>query len=102
MYQNVGWKGIHFLGMESFPFFGFFPLLVWSLAWKGWALWLAARRGDMVWFIALLVINTFGLLEIFYIFAIAKQQDKKEISSNKSKVSEGQIKSSTDAKTVQR
>ncbi len=52
------------------------PLLVWSIAWKGWALWLAARRGELWWFAALLVINSVGILEIFYIFFVAKQSDK--------------------------
>lgn len=51
---------------------------LWTLPWKGWALWLAARRRERWWFIALLVINTLAILEIFYIFAIAKQSDKKE------------------------
>ena len=52
--------------------------LLWVLPWKGWALWLAARRGEKKWFIALLVINTLALLEIIYIFAIAKRSDKKK------------------------
>ncbi len=62
------------------PFFGSgigtFVILaaVWSLAWKGWALWLAARRGEKVWFIILLILNTLGILEIIYIFAVAKQK----------------------------
>jgi hypothetical protein len=77
MYQNFGWNVVEFLGIGSFPFLGLLPLLLWSLIWKGWALWLAARRGEMIWFVVLLTVNTLGLLEIFYIFAIAKQQDKK-------------------------
>jgi hypothetical protein len=40
------------------------PLLVWSLIWKGFSLWRAATRRDKVWFIVLLLVNTFGLLEI--------------------------------------
>lgn len=40
---------------------------IWSLAWKGIALWYAARNGQKWWFIALLVINTLGVLEIVYI-----------------------------------
>ncbi len=58
--------------------FGLFALLVliWSFVWKGWALWLAARRGEKVWFIVMLLVNTFGILEIIYIFALAKQSDK--------------------------
>ncbi len=67
-------------GMGGLPFLGILPLLLWSLAWKGWALWLAARRGEMVWFVVLLVVNTFGLLDIFYIFAVAKRSDTKDIA----------------------
>lgn len=29
-------------------------LAVWGLVWKGIALWVAARRGEKVWFVALL------------------------------------------------
>jgi methionyl-tRNA synthetase len=42
-------------------------VVIWSLAWKGVALWRAAGRKDLYWFIALLVINTLGILEILYI-----------------------------------
>ena len=47
-------------------------LVLWSLFWKGIALWNASKRSEPWWFIALLVINTMGILEIFYIFVIAK------------------------------
>jgi hypothetical protein len=49
------------------------PLIVWTLAWKGIALWKSARRSEMIWFVALLVLNTLGILEIIYIFIIAKK-----------------------------
>lgn len=51
-------------------------MLVWSLVWKAWALWKSARAGEKVWFGALLVINTVGLLEILYIFYFSKQSPK--------------------------
>ncbi|HTK05370.1 MAG TPA: DUF5652 family protein [Candidatus Eisenbacteria bacterium] len=51
-------------------------VVVWTIAWKGWALWRAARREDKVWFVVLLLVNTLGLLEIFYLFVIGK--DKQE------------------------
>ncbi|MEZ5889542.1 MAG: DUF5652 family protein [Xanthobacteraceae bacterium] len=47
-------------------------IVLWSLFWKGCALWHAARRGEAWWFIAILVINTLGLLEIIYLFGFAK------------------------------
>ena len=48
------------------------PLAIWSVVWKGIALWKAARLGQRNWFIALLVFNTAGLLEIIYIFAVVR------------------------------
>tara|TARA_B100000745_G_scaffold53689_1_gene31878 strand:- start:7048 stop:7275 length:228 start_codon:yes stop_codon:yes gene_type:complete len=51
---------------------------LWVLPWKGWALWLSAHRREKWWFIALLVLNTLAILEIIYIFLIAKRQSSKE------------------------
>lgn len=39
---------------------------IWSVVWKGFVLWYAARGNQKWWFIALLVINTAGILEIIY------------------------------------
>jgi hypothetical protein len=47
-------------------------VLLWSIFWKGLALWHAGRRGEPWWFVVLLVINTLGILEIIYLFAVAK------------------------------
>ncbi len=51
----------------------FVALLVWSFVWKGMALWRAAREGSKGWFIALLLINTAGILEIFYLYVFSKK-----------------------------
>ncbi len=53
---------------------------LWTLPWKGVALWKAARLGEKWWFIALLIVNTLGLLEILYIFVFSK---KKELKNQK-------------------
>jgi len=50
-----------------------YPLLVWSLFWKGLALWRSARMNHKGWFIALLIINTLGIFEIIYIIATRKR-----------------------------
>lgn len=42
--------------------------LIWVVFWKGLALWKAARKRQLVWFVILLVVNTLGLLEVAYIF----------------------------------
>ncbi len=51
---------------------------LWTLPWKGVALWKSARQNEKWWFIALLVINTVGLLEILYIFVFSKKKETKD------------------------
>ncbi|MFZ1020180.1 MAG: DUF5652 family protein [Minisyncoccia bacterium] len=48
-------------------------LAIWTIPWKGYALWLSAKRNQKIWFVVLLIVNTIGILEIFYIFKIAKK-----------------------------
>lgn len=50
----------------------FVALVAWSLFWKGLALWHSARKNHPWWFIILLVVHTAGILEIIYIFFVAK------------------------------
>jgi hypothetical protein len=53
-------------------------LLVWMVVWKGIALWRAAQSNQRNWFLVILVtmliINTFGILEIIYLFRFAKRR----------------------------
>lgn len=42
---------------------------------KGFALWRAARRGDKVWYIAILIFNTLGLLPLVYLIITRKKDD---------------------------
>ena len=46
--------------------------VIWTLAWKGLALWRSAGLRQKYWFIALLIINTLGILEIIYLYFVAK------------------------------
>lgn len=50
--------------------------LLWSLPWKGYALWKSARGNSSWWFVALFLVNTLGLLEILYIFIFSKKKDE--------------------------
>jgi len=50
------------------------PLIIWTLVWKGIALWKSARRNEMIWFVVLLVLNTLGILEIIYIFTVGRKK----------------------------
>lgn len=47
-------------------------LLLWSIFWKGLALWHAAKRGEKIWFIVFLLLNTVGVVEILYLVFVAK------------------------------
>lgn len=57
---------------HGFFFAGMGLLMLWSLIWKGLALWKAARRGEHWWFLGLLVINTAGILDILYLYVFTK------------------------------
>lgn len=49
-------------------------LIVWSLAWKGLALYNSAQNQEKKWFVAILIANTVGILEIAYLFGFAKDK----------------------------
>jgi hypothetical protein len=49
-------------------------LMVWTLVWKGLALWKAAKTGRNDWYILLLVVNTLGILEIIYLLFFSRQK----------------------------
>ncbi len=42
--------------------------LLWVIPWKGYGLWKSAQNKDRIWFVAILVLNTLGILPIIYIF----------------------------------
>lgn len=48
--------------------------IVWSMLWKGLALWRAARNQEVIWFIVLLAVNTLGIIEIVYYFYFSRKK----------------------------
>lgn len=48
-------------------------IALWTLPWKAVALWKAARNSSKPWFVALLLLNTVGVLEILYIYIFSKK-----------------------------
>lgn len=62
-----------FLGI---PAYLFFIITVWELVWKSMALWRAARNNQLYWFIALLLLNTLGILPILYLYVFSKKSKK--------------------------
>jgi methionyl-tRNA synthetase len=49
-------------------------LVLWTLPWKGVALWRSAGNKQLVWFVCLLIFNTLAILEIIYIFGFSKKK----------------------------
>lgn len=61
---------------SAFPPLMYLVILVWSLFWKGLALWKAAKYDQRNWFIVVLIVNLAGILEIIYLFGFAKKKLK--------------------------
>lgn len=63
----------------------FAVLMIWSLVWKAMALWKAAKKDHMVWFIVILLVNTIGIIPILYLYIFSEMGNKKK-TQKKSKV----------------
>jgi Na+/melibiose symporter-like transporter len=55
-------------------------MLLWIILWKGLALWYASKRNSRAWFVLLLVVSTFGILEIVYLFFVLKLRPRDMLS----------------------
>lgn len=68
----------YFGAVPQVPPYLVFGVFLWSLLWKGLALWRAAKLGQRNWFIVLLIVNTIGIVELAYLFFFAKKKMKFE------------------------
>ncbi len=66
-------------------------LVVWDTVWKGIGLWRAGRNNQLGWFIALLVVNSVGILPIVYILFFQRKKEETVIIP-KSKVEKKRVK----------
>lgn len=62
--------------------------IIWVLPWKGYALWLSARNNQKWWFVIILVVNTLAIVEIVYIFLIAKRKKENIAMKTETKIIE--------------
>ncbi len=83
LYDTLPQFGLGF-GLFMMVMMLFFLLIIASVVLKGYAMWIAARRDDKGWFVILLVFNTFGILELIYLYFIADIWNK----NNKAKIEE--------------
>ncbi|GIW61533.1 MAG: hypothetical protein KatS3mg089_0385 [Patescibacteria group bacterium] len=58
----------------NIPPFIFYFIFLWAILWKGLALWRAAQGEQKYWFIAMLILNTLGVLEIIFLLRFAKNK----------------------------
>jgi hypothetical protein len=59
--------------IEQIPPYVFTIMGLWSVFWKGLALWTTVKKGRVYWFIAILLLNTVGILPLFYLLYFEKK-----------------------------
>ena len=65
--------GISYFDLQAPVFMSLFLVIIlWDLMWKGIGLWKAARNEDKYWFIAILIINSLGIVPILHIYVFQK------------------------------
>ncbi|HLV40680.1 MAG TPA: DUF5652 family protein [Brumimicrobium sp.] len=52
-----------------------FMLFIWEMIWKAIAMWKSARNNELGWFIAIVLINSIGILPIVYILMNKKRKE---------------------------
>lgn len=54
-------------------------LVIWEIVWKGLALWFASKNNQKIWYVAILLINSIGIIPLVYLVFFRK--DKKLIDA---------------------
>lgn len=67
--MNYGYSGFGWI----------WPLVILDLILKGFALWRSAKNNQTYWFVALLVINSIGILPLIYLIVIDKNYVFKDL-----------------------
>lgn len=61
------------MGKDPLMTIGIALLVIWTLSWKGFAMWKAAKNNQPAWFIAIFLVNALGILEIVYLSFFQKK-----------------------------
>lgn len=73
LYQQPMWLLLILLG-----------IILWDLIWRGIALWYAALNRQKGWFIAILLINSIGILPIIYLIGFKPKRITQSVVMTKS------------------
>ncbi|MBW2977872.1 hypothetical protein KY331_03430 [Candidatus Woesearchaeota archaeon] len=49
-------------------------VIVWSMVWKGIALWKCGKNNQIVWFVVMFIVNTAGILPIIYLLLFQRKR----------------------------
>ncbi|MBU0470865.1 MAG: hypothetical protein KKA62_02875 [Nanoarchaeota archaeon] len=77
-------------------------LSVWTVVWKGLALWHSARNNQNAWFVVMLVLNTMGLLPIIYLIWFRPKNKSVPKASSVSAVVKRVVKKPTTRRVVKK
>jgi hypothetical protein len=56
----------------------FIFIIIWTAIWKLIGLWHSARKNQPLWFIAIAILNTIGVLPILYLFIFKDLKSEKK------------------------
>ena len=73
---------------------------IWTLIWKGIALWFAGKNRQKAWFIVILIFNTMGLLPIIYLIWFKPKENKPVTAVANNKADSKRITTRTIKKTA--
>ena len=68
-----GYGGYFYNNFNFGPFIWMAPFVILDLILKGMALWRAGRNYQLYWFIALLIVNSLGILPGIYLLFFQKK-----------------------------
>ncbi len=54
----------------------FIAITVWDLVWKLFGMWKAAKKNSPLWFVAIGIFNTIGILPILYLYVFSRDNSK--------------------------
>ena len=57
-------------------------LVAWDVTWRGIALWRAARNDQFAWFIAILIVNSVGILPIISLLIYRRSSGRSDRASS--------------------
>ncbi len=70
--------------MQAWPYLPFvgmlLPLVLIDVGLKGWGMWRAARMGKPVWFVALLIVNSLGILPGVFLLLTREEYEKRKLA----------------------